>query len=102
MRKKKAILVIVFLTALNMFQFSWNKYADILLFDAVTTEEMALEIGRAVMADIGEFMLNMDFYAVEYKDTWIVYGYHLGDALIQLPEITIRKRDGKILHFHMS
>ena len=102
MKKKIIVSAIVILALLNAFQFSWDHFAYQLFTDAVPTEEVALEVGKSVLAGAyGEEVLNMEFAVLEYNNnSWIVYGDPGGIGGV--PEIIIRKNDGKILKIQFT
>jgi len=107
MKKKMIVLCIavIVLLAANIFQFTWNKYANRLWKDAVPNEETALQIGSAVI----EAMYGKDFsgqrtYGVKYDDkkkvwyVWVQIQEDIGPPAGILPEVTIRQHDGKIMN----
>jgi hypothetical protein len=104
MKKKRVIAIVVILSLVNLFQLSWNQYAYKLFQDAVPTEEVAIEVGKAVLAGAyGEGILELATFEVnEYSDkAWIVYG-NLGKGLGSWPVTIIRKNDGKILKLYLT
>ena len=98
MKKVYIVTVVLFLLLLNAFQFSWNQFAYRLDMVAIPTEEIAIEVGKSILVGAyGEGVLQMEAYeAVEVKNAWLVYG-HYSDGLWSMPQIVIRKSDGKIL-----
>lgn|GEM_PF-5687225 len=105
MRKEYAVFAIVFLLILNIFQFAWGHFAYKLFADAVPTEEIALEIGKAVLTGVcGEGILNEAFEVVydRYKKSWVVYQLPPEGALGGIHKIIIRKHDGKVLEIQLQ
>jgi len=105
MKKICIISVITFLALGNIFQFAFNHFIHRFSGDAVPTKEVALEVGKAVLAGAyGEGVLNLEpFNVQQYYSTnaWVVYGT-LPDGLGSIPIVVINKRDGKILKLVMG
>ena len=91
MKKKSIISIIVILSLINIFQFSWNQFGSKLFEYAVPTEESALEIGKIAFAGID----IKSFIVVESDNVWFVYGNPGG--LRNISHLVIRKRDGRII-----
>ncbi|MCL1809750.1 MAG: hypothetical protein FWG42_08340 [Clostridiales bacterium] len=98
MMKKIYISIIAILLLVNIFQFSWNQFAYNLSTDAVQTEEVALEVGKAIIVGtFGVAALEREFLVGENNNSWIVAA-PLPDGLGWSYEVIIRKHDGKILY----
>ena len=106
MKMKTAILcsLIVILAVGNIFQLAWNHFAYKLSRDAVPTEEVALEVGKAVLVGVyGESVLRAAPFDVFYdknRKAWIIIGTLPEGYVGGVPEITVRKSDGRILRIH--
>ena len=104
MKKIYVIMIIVILFLANIFQFTFNQFAYKLYRDAVPTEEVALEVGKAILkgANYGSGEGD-DLFEVFYdqsKKVWIVYATLPEGSIGSIPAIVIRKHDGKILKMH--
>ena len=97
--------LIVALLLFNIFQLSWNQFAYNLFTDAVPTEKVAREVGKAVLVGaFGEGIAD-DLFEVIYdqnKKSWFVYARPEGLFLGSVPVTVIRKHDGKILKLYLT
>jgi len=106
MKKWYYVLIIAVLTLLNLIQLGWSLLSNRLPWDAIPTEEAALEVGKALLVSVyGEGVLDSGPVTVMYdtkRNAWFVG--------ISLPEnyvggsaaILFRKSDGKILRINNS
>ena len=98
--------IIAVLVAANIAQFLLNN--NPLFTDAVPNEETALIIAEAVLvAAYGDYVLFTKPYSITYnesKKAWIITGNlpepEGGLMCGGVPEIVIRKRDGKIMKIY--
>jgi len=106
MKKKYAIITIVsVLFLMNIFQFAWNQFAYRLFTDAIPNEEVALEVGKAILVGaFGEGVLNDPIEAIynPSKKIWVVRQSPEGGYLGSVPVVVIRQHDGKILKLYLT
>jgi hypothetical protein len=101
MKKVMKILLVISLLALNIIQFFIYNYSHNLPIDVVPNEEVAIQIAETVLIPIyGEDVLfNRPFKVINDKSmkSWIVIGTLPEGYLGDVPEIIIRKKDGRIM-----
>jgi hypothetical protein len=101
MKKVIKILLVIALLGLNIIQFYIYNYSHNLRVEAVPNEEVAIQIAEAVLIPIyGEdVLLNRPFKAIYDKSlkSWIVIGTLPEGYLGGVPEIVIRRKDGRIM-----
>ena len=72
---KIAITIIIVLVLLNFFQLGWNYLERNPAWDAIPTEEAALEVGKALINSIygkGEFDYDFSVTYDEKRNAWYV------------------------------
>ena len=104
MKKKVAISIIIVLVLLNFLQLGWSYLESKPAWDAIPTEEAALEVGKALISSIyGNSEFDYD-YTVTYdekRNAWYVLMIRTdNDGLFRVGAtagVLFRRSDGKIL-----